>query len=132
MVHRTRRLERGAAAVEMAIILPLLVLLLGGMVDYGRFFFTQIQLTNAAREGARAAIVGGDPVMRATAAGGTTPGWVSMTLASNVLPTTGCGGSTPDKVKVTTKAQFQFFFVGVLPGVPSSTTISADATMGCV
>lgn len=45
--------ERGAAAVEMAIVLPLLVLVLGGIIDFGRYFFSQVVLTNAAREGAR-------------------------------------------------------------------------------
>ena len=41
----------------MAIIFPLMFLVLAGIVDFGRAFFYQIQLTNAAREGARAAIV---------------------------------------------------------------------------
>lgn len=50
--------QRGAAAVEMAIIMPLLLLFIGGIVDFGRFFFVQIQLTNAAREGARVAVIG--------------------------------------------------------------------------
>lgn len=50
--------ERGAAAVEMAIVLPLLLLVIAGIVDFGRFFMTEIQLTNAAREGARVAVIG--------------------------------------------------------------------------
>ena len=37
--------------------MPLLFLVVAGIVDFGRVFFIQIQLTNAAREGARAAIV---------------------------------------------------------------------------
>ena len=51
------RAERGAAAVEMAIVLPLLFLVIAGIVDFGRAFQAQVQLTNAAREGARAAVV---------------------------------------------------------------------------
>lgn len=51
------RRERGAAAVEFAIVLPVLFLVIAGIVDFGRAFFTQIQLANAAREGARAAVV---------------------------------------------------------------------------
>ncbi len=50
---RSRMRERGAAAVEFAIILPLLVLMVGGIVDWGRFMYTQAMLTNAAREAAR-------------------------------------------------------------------------------
>jgi Flp pilus assembly protein TadG len=41
----------------MAIIFPLMFLVLAGIVDFGRAFFYQIQLTNAAREGARTAVV---------------------------------------------------------------------------
>lgn len=54
---RNRR-ERGAAAVEFAIIFPVLFLLLAGIIDFGRAFFYQVQLANAAREGTRAAVVG--------------------------------------------------------------------------
>lgn len=43
--------------MEFAIILPVLLLLVAGIVDFGRAFFTEIQLANAAREGARAAVV---------------------------------------------------------------------------
>lgn len=45
--------ERGAAAVEFAIILPLLMTLLLGIIEFGYLFNQQISLTQAAREGAR-------------------------------------------------------------------------------
>ena len=54
------RREHGAVAVEMAIILPLLLLVIGGIVDFGRLLFTQNIVTNAAREGARAWALGYD------------------------------------------------------------------------
>ena len=47
------RRERGAVAIEMAIVLPLLLLIIAGMIDLGRLFFVQTMVTNAAREGAR-------------------------------------------------------------------------------
>jgi uncharacterized membrane protein len=53
----TKRRERGAAAVEPAIVLPLLLLIIAAVVDLGRAYFTQVILTNAAREGARTAVV---------------------------------------------------------------------------
>lgn len=48
------RVQRGAVAVEFALVLPLLLLLLLGMMDYGWYFFCRLSVTNAAREGARA------------------------------------------------------------------------------
>ena len=45
--------ERGADLAETAVILPLLLLLLLGVVDLGRAFYFHIVITNAAREGAR-------------------------------------------------------------------------------
>jgi len=48
--------ERGAALVELAIILPLLLLILMGIIEFGLLFYNQQVLTNSSREGARAAI----------------------------------------------------------------------------
>lgn len=50
--RRTR--ERGIALVEMALILPILVLLTFGVIEYGWMFMKAHQVTSAAREGARA------------------------------------------------------------------------------
>jgi Flp pilus assembly protein TadG len=48
-----RRSERGVAAVEMALLLPVLVLLFMGIVEFGRAFYTAITLAHAARAGAQ-------------------------------------------------------------------------------
>lgn len=45
--------DRGAAAVEFALVLPVLLLLVLGSIDWGYFFYVQQVVTNAAREGAR-------------------------------------------------------------------------------
>jgi Flp pilus assembly protein TadG len=52
MHFQRRRNERGANIVEAAIVIPLLVLLLIGVVDFGRAYFAYITIINAAREGA--------------------------------------------------------------------------------
>jgi Flp pilus assembly pilin Flp len=52
--------QDGAAAVEFALLLPLLVVLLFGLIQFGTAFNARIQATNAAREGARMAVVGID------------------------------------------------------------------------
>lgn len=56
---RTRlRNDSGVAAVELALTLPILVLFLGGIIDFGLAFHNQISLTHAAREGARVQAIG--------------------------------------------------------------------------
>jgi len=49
--------QRGAAAVEFALVLPLLLAIFAGMVEMGVLIYNQQVLTNASREGARAGIV---------------------------------------------------------------------------
>jgi len=45
--------RKGQGLVEFAILLPLLVLIIFGVLDLGRAFFALVAITNAAREGAR-------------------------------------------------------------------------------
>ena len=54
---KTKHRERGAVAVEMAMILPLLLLIVMGTIEFGRVFNVQVSLTQAAREGARHAAI---------------------------------------------------------------------------
>jgi Flp pilus assembly protein TadG len=49
------RSERAAAMVEFAIVLPILLLLVFGIIDFGRALYTLNNLTAAVREGARLA-----------------------------------------------------------------------------
>jgi Flp pilus assembly protein TadG len=53
--------QRGASAVEFAIILPLLVLFLFGIIEFSIMFYDKAVITNASREGARAGIIFADP-----------------------------------------------------------------------
>jgi len=55
---RSWRDDRGAAAVEMALVLPVLLSLIIGIIDFSRIYNGQIQLSQAAREGARIAALG--------------------------------------------------------------------------
>jgi Flp pilus assembly protein TadG len=54
MSMRGRNHPRGAAAVEFALVLPLLMVLVMGTIEWGRFFFLKQVVVNSAREGARA------------------------------------------------------------------------------
>lgn len=54
---RRRLARRGAAAVEFALVAPIFFMFIFGMIEYGRAVMVQQILTNAAREGARVAIL---------------------------------------------------------------------------
>lgn len=84
----TRESERGAAAVEFAILLPLLLLLVLGIAEFGRAFNAQITLTQAAREGVRVMAITNKPedakiaAQKAAASLGTIP-TSNITLSAN-------------------------------------------------
>jgi Flp pilus assembly protein TadG len=64
-VRSRLRREDGAAAVEFALIVGLLAILVFGLLEYGLAFWQVQNLRAAAREGARvAAVRGGDPEIR--------------------------------------------------------------------
>ncbi len=73
--------------MELALVLPILLLIVFGIVDFGRMLNAQIALTEAAREGARAEALGADPDSRVEAAAGYLDGGVAATVE------TGCPGT---------------------------------------
>jgi Flp pilus assembly protein TadG len=92
---RRRRSERGAELIEMAIVLPILLLCFAAIVDFGFLFQRFEAITNAAREGARVAVLPNytqnDVISRVTdylaasgLSGGPTP-YVNLT-ATRLLP----------------------------------------------
>ena len=50
--------QKGVAAVEFAIVLPFLVLLICGTIEFGLMFYNKQVITNASREGVRSMITG--------------------------------------------------------------------------
>jgi Flp pilus assembly protein TadG len=73
--RRAGRRRRGQSLVEFAVVLPVFLLLLAGMCDFGLGLYSQMTVINAAREGARLGVVepgnvsGIDSRVRAMAAG---------------------------------------------------------------
>lgn len=63
---RRATLRRGAAMVEMALVLPIFVTVMLGIVEFGRGFMVANLVTNAAREGARQAIMYGSTNQQVT------------------------------------------------------------------
>ncbi|AXJ08255.1 TadE/TadG family type IV pilus assembly protein [Arthrobacter sp. PM3] len=60
--------ERGAVAVEFALLAPVLVMLLLGITEFGRAYNAQVTLSAAAREGVRVMAIGNSPTAARTAA----------------------------------------------------------------
>lgn len=48
--------QKGAAAVEFAIVLPLFVIIVFGIIEFSLLFYAKAVITNASREGARLAV----------------------------------------------------------------------------
>jgi Flp pilus assembly protein TadG len=122
--------DSGAAAVETAIVLPLLLLLVFGLIDFGRMLNAQITVTEAASEGARAAALGGDPVPRAKAAAGA--------LEVNVDPGTPCAGDPTQDARVKVEHEFTFVTpIGALAGLfggrgpDGEITLASTGVMPC-
>jgi Flp pilus assembly protein TadG len=60
MTRRRWKDESGAAAVEFAIVFPLLILVLFGIIEFGAVYNAQLVVTGAAREAARSMALTGD------------------------------------------------------------------------
>jgi Flp pilus assembly protein TadG len=71
---RARGRERGAAAVEFALVAPVLLALVGGIVEFSHTYNLQISVTQAAREAARNMAVHNDQGLARAAAVAGAPG----------------------------------------------------------
>jgi Flp pilus assembly protein TadG len=124
-----QRDQDGAAAVEFALLLPLLVLLLFGLIQFGIAFNTKIQATNAAREGARMAVVGID---NWADVGGGLPFWQAVQQNAGVGDIDNCVLDTTDVVGGTLTVTFDYpldLVIPFMPNPPSWQTGRAQATM---
>lgn len=110
--------ERGASAVEFALLLPLLMMILFGIIEFGMALYRQSIITNASREGARLGIVQSIPAITTgqinaaidnyLTVAGITPGTVTRAIVA--------GGVTGTPVTVTLTLPYTF---NVLPGLTS-------------
>lgn len=96
---------RGAAAAEMALVTPLLIILMFGPMELGNYFLNEHAVVKAVRDGARYAAR--LPVSSYTCATGNTTGTVisaSETMIKNVTRTASLDGSTLPRLKYWTDA----------------------------
>ena len=124
--------ERGAAALEMAIVLPLLLILIGGIVDLGRLFFAEIMVTNAAREGVRMVVMG-NPAIAADRARNSMPAFADLVNGGNEATVTvdvACGAGITDAQVTVSGPNFEWLLIDAL--IPLSTPVpSSSAVMRC-
>lgn len=120
---RASRDDRGAVIVEFALIVPILLVLLVGILNFGLLYNTQIALQGVAREGARALALDNsavDAVRDASENGG-----VAMSVSSQ----TSCSAGDSDAyASVTTTADFTFSIPFLNLGTK---TVTATASMRC-
>jgi Flp pilus assembly protein TadG len=125
--------KRGQALVEFALVIPIFMLLLSGIMDFGVMLFQRMTIINSAREGARAAVMVQLPVapgyivQTAQGAAVSAAGQAGVTISNSdvnvvcvqtsVSPTSttlvpgGCNSAvTGDSVKVTVSYSYRTFF----------------------
>lgn len=115
--------EQGAALVEFALVLPILLLLLLGIIDFGFYFYNDLQLTQVARDAIRYVSVGKVAEANATIAGATL---ISTTINTQSID----AGSTGTEATVTLTATYST--ITPLPGLAGLDTefpINATAKM---
>jgi Flp pilus assembly protein TadG len=139
--------DAGSALVELAVVLPLLVLVMAGAIDFARVFYMGMELTNAARAGAQygaynPAQSGNIAGMQTTATGSVNiPGVTATALRSCQCATSAgafsaatCSTTCPSgqhlvvTVTVTTSKTFTTV-MGTFPGISRSVNLVRAATL---
>ncbi len=134
-MHRRRGHERGAAAVEMALLLPLLIIIAFGVIDFGRAFNAQVTLTQAAREGSRLAAVcnSSTPSTCGTVATRTASAATNLSGVTSTITT--CAANAPVTADAVVTVQWTMHFstplTGLIPGFTSSRVLTGRGRMPC-
>lgn len=125
--------EDGAMTVEFALLLPILVMLIAGILEFGLTLYLQEVITNASREAARAGIVIGDP--RPTAEEVMN---VALTYLTNFgvsceiscVSVTGAQGNSGDDLTVRVDLPYHFMMLpSFIDGFVGEITLRAATTM---
>jgi Flp pilus assembly protein TadG len=131
LMRRLRRDERGAAVIETALTLPLMLFVSVGIFEFGRAYQTWQVLTNAAREGARIAVLPGtaDGVVTARVQSYLADGQISRPASAAVSITRNneisIGAGTASASRVTVSYPYEFIVLQ-----PVATLVSPGSTVG--
>jgi len=116
--HRTDRISnnRGQELIELAILLPLLLLISFGVLDLGRLYHAAITIANAAREGARYGTFYPSDMSGIIAAAEAEAQASSIDLSTSLINVScpeGCGSGLP--IRVTVRYDFRLIMGLVFP-----------------
>lgn len=107
-MRRRMKSDHGAAIVEFALVVPILIMLVFGIAEFGRAWFTQSNLAAAAREGARATALAKFSVSGAAGENAAKTVLIDTKTSGTVQPIGNCpdpstipSGGTPPNVTVT-------------------------------
>lgn len=116
--------ESGQAIIEMVIVMPLLLLLVFGIVEFANAWRTYHVVTNSAREGARLAVLNhttaGDvtsAVESRLAAGGLDPSNATISLSCDGSPGLCDPGATGSGDEVQIDYPYEFVLIGPIAGI---------------
>ena len=136
--HRSGwRSERGAELIEFALVFPTLLVVMLGIIDFGFLFQRYEVVTNAAREGARVAVLPGyaDADVQARVTQYMTAAGLTETSPATVgaVQTLSVGGQCISVRPVTVSYNHQFLFlgpvIGLMGGSFSNKTLTATSAM---
>lgn len=116
--------DRGSAAVEFALVLPMLLLLVCGIIDFGRAYNARITLSHSAREAARVWALGGTATETTARAQSSAVGLSGVTAT-----TTTC--TFGQATTVTVRASFAFATPLIGDLAPGLTSLAAEGVMRC-
>jgi Flp pilus assembly protein TadG len=124
--------EDGVAAVEFAIVLPILLLIMFGIIEFGFVLFEKQVITNASREGARAGIVQAAPKHTEDEIKGVVKGYLTkagLEDTSATIDVTGEGLAYPNDLTVRVDYPYTFLVLSRLTGGSPSLTLRATTIM---
>ncbi|GAA0558360.1 hypothetical protein GCM10010172_46760 [Paractinoplanes ferrugineus] len=127
--------DDGAAAVELALVLPILLLLVFGLIDFGRVMQQQIQLTEAVREGARVGALNGTASDMQAQVVSTVGGSTGITYTTTTACTSAATATSTATMTVTRTfdpVTPLYLVLKLFQSNPSAITLSATGVMACL
>jgi len=129
--------ERGSVAVEFAFVLPILIILIAGAIEFGFALCNQQVLTNACREGARAGIVAKSPRVSNEEIENIVKNYLSNHLVSPgkdkkdpQIEIKYLSQNPGDDLSVEVSYQYNFLLMNsFIPKLPKSLTLTAQSVM---